>query len=128
MNDALNITPLKNALDRLQQSLSYPEDQPLVLDASIQRFEFCIELTWKTLKKALAQEGIEANTPRECVQQAFAAHWIDDEVQWLLMLKDRNLTSHTYKEALAQEIFQRLPHHLTAMQALLLHLERHQAV
>ena len=123
MNDTLNITPLKNALKRLQQSLSYPEDQPLVLDASIQRFEFCIELTWKTLKKALVQEGITANTPRECIQQAFAAYWIDDEVQWLMMLKDRNLTSHTYKEALAQEIFQRLPHHLVAMQALLQHLE-----
>ena len=114
----LNLVALGNALNRLAESLSYDASQPLVVDASIQRFEFCIELTWKTLKKALAAEGIEANTPRECMSQAYAAHWLADETAWLSMLKDRNLTSHTYKEALAVEIYSRLPGHLAAMQSL----------
>lgn len=115
MNAQLNINALANALTRLNESLQFDLSQPLVVDACIQRFEFCIELTWKTLKKCLAIEGIEANTPRECIQQAYSIHWINDESAWLSMLKDRNLTSHTYKEDLALEIYHRLPLHYQAM-------------
>lgn len=115
---SLSLNAMGQALQRLAESLAYDQSQPLVVDASIQRFEFCIELTWKTMKKALAQEGLEANTPRECMQQAYAAKWLDDENAWLSMLKDRNLTSHTYKEELALEIYRRLPGHLAAMQTL----------
>lgn len=115
MNAQLNINALENALTRLNESLQFDLSQPLVVDACIQRFEFCIELTWKTLKKCLAIEGIEANTPRECIQQAYSIHWINDESAWLSMLKDRNLTSRTYKEDLALEIYHRLPLHYQAM-------------
>lgn len=31
-----------------------------------------------------------------------------DESDWLNMLKDRNLTSHTYQEKLSKEIFERI--------------------
>ncbi len=113
-----NLEQLSHALERFRESLNYSPDQPLVIDASIQRFEFCVELTWKTLKKALASEGVEANTPRECLQQAYVAHWLEDETLWLSMLKDRNLTSRTYKETLALEIFSHLPNYLAAMTAL----------
>ncbi|MCW7554546.1 nucleotidyltransferase substrate binding protein [Endozoicomonas gorgoniicola] len=122
MSVDLKLDALGKALQRFHESLQYDESQPLVVDASIQRFEFCIELSWKTLKACLAQEGITANTPRESMQQAFAAHWFDDEKAWLSMLKDRNLTSHTYKEDLALEIYRRLPSHYQAMQALHTHL------
>ena len=115
MNVQLNINALENTLTRLNESLQFDLSQPLVVDACIQRFEFCIELTWKTLKKSLSIEGIEANTPRECIQQAYSIHWINDESAWLSMLKDRNLTSHTYKEDLALEIYHRLPLHYRAM-------------
>ncbi len=64
MNAQLNINALEKALTRLNESLQFDLSQPLVVDACIQRFEFCIELTWKTLKRCLAIEGIEANTPR----------------------------------------------------------------
>ncbi len=120
MNAQLNIDALGKALTRLDEPLSFDLSQPLVVDACIQRFEFCIELTWKTLKKCLAIEGIEANTPRESVQLAYGVHWINDETAWLSMLKDRNLTSHTYKEDLALEIYHRLPNHFEAMHSLYL--------
>lgn len=118
MNVEINVKALGNALERLKESLAFDLSQPLVVDACIQRFEFCIELTWKTLKKCLAIEGIEANTPRECIQQAYAIHWLNDETAWLSMLKDRNLTLHTYKEDLALEIYHRLPAHFSALMAL----------
>ena len=118
MSVDLKLDAFGKVLQRFQESLQYDESQPLVVDASIQRFEFCIELSWKTLKAALAQEGISANTPRECLQQAYAAHWFDDEAAWLSMLKDRNLTSHAYREDLALAIYRRLPGHYQAMQTL----------
>ena len=122
MSAELNLDALGKALQRFHESLQYDKDQPLVVDASIQRFEFCIDLSWKTLQACLAQEGMSASTPRECMQQAFSAHWFDDEKAWLSMLKDRNLTAHTYKEDLAFEIYRRLPGHYQAMQALYTHL------
>ena len=124
MNVELNVNALGKALQRFDESLAFDLSQPLVVDACIQRFEFCIELTWKTLKKCLASEGIEANTLRECIQQAYTIHWLNDETAWLSMLKDRNLTSHTYKEDLALEIYHRLPTHYSALIALYQFLNR----
>jgi nucleotidyltransferase substrate binding protein, HI0074 family len=111
MNEQINIHSLGNALARFDESLRFELSQPLVVDASIQRFEFCVELTWKTLKECLAAEGIEANTPRECIQQAYRIHWINDEGTWLSVLHDRSMTTYTYKEELALEIYRRLPLH-----------------
>ncbi len=82
MNVEINVKALEKALKRLEESLAFDLTQPLVVDACIQRFEFSIELTWKTLKKCLAIEGIEANTPRECIQQAYAIHWLNDETAY----------------------------------------------
>jgi nucleotidyltransferase substrate binding protein (TIGR01987 family) len=42
------------------------------------------------------------------LQQAYVNQLILDEKLWLDMLKDRNLTSHTYNQKLALEIYQRI--------------------
>ena len=60
------------------------------------------------MRRALALEGIEAGTPRETLKHADAAGWIDDEARWLQMLRDRNLTSRLYNEAMAREVFGRI--------------------
>ena len=95
---------LRHAVDRLREALAQPEENPLVVDGTIQRFEFTIELFWKAIKRLLAYEGIETNTPRETVQQAYQAGWLEDETAWLEMLRARNQTSHAYNEALARRI------------------------
>jgi len=63
-----------------------------------------IELAWKTLKDYLNYLGYKVQAPREVVKQAFAIAIIEDGELWLKMLDDRNLTSHVYDEARAQEI------------------------
>jgi nucleotidyltransferase substrate binding protein (TIGR01987 family) len=93
------------ALERLREALQEPETNPLAVDGTIQRFEFVIELFWKTLKRLLAAEGIQTDTPREAIQQAFQVNWLKDETAWLQMLKDRNETSHIYNEAAARRIY-----------------------
>jgi nucleotidyltransferase substrate binding protein (TIGR01987 family) len=96
---------LGNALERLKEALAQPEENSLHVDGTIQRFEFVIELYWKTFKRLLAFEGIETNTPREALQGAYQARWIDNDQAWLQMLKDRNETSHVYDEGTAQRIY-----------------------
>lgn len=100
---------LGDALNRLEEALEIPLDKHrIVIDASIQRFEFTFELFWKTLKKILRTEGIEATTPRETLQTAYQLKWIHHEKNWLNMLNDRNETSHIYDEAMATKIYQNI--------------------
>lgn len=91
------------ALKRLGEALKEPRG-PLFVDAVIQRFEFTFELAWKSTKVALKQQGIEANSPREVIKQAFKVGIIENGDGWLGMLDDRNLSSHVYDEDQAQKI------------------------
>ena len=106
---------LARSLDRLGEALTVPEDMPLAIDGTIQRFEFTFELFWKAVRRLLARQGIEANSPKAVLQQAYRLGWLNDEERWLDLLKDRNLTSHTYQEPLALEIYHRIPLHHAAM-------------
>ena len=72
--------------------------------AVIQSYEMDIELAWKTLKDYLNYLGYKLQAPREVVKQAFAIEILEDGEIWLKMLEDRNLTSHIYDEAQAQEV------------------------
>lgn len=104
---------LGDALERLEEALKTPLDKHgIVIDATIQRFEFTFELFWKTLKKFLLKEGVEAKTPRETLQTAYQLEWINDESIWLTMLNDRNETSHIYDEAMAKRIYKNIAGYL----------------
>ncbi len=106
---------LEKALSRLKEALAEPIDNEIVIDGTIQRFEFCIELFWKTLKRLLLFEGIETKTPRETLKQAYQIGWLNDETAWLEMLKDRNLTSHIYDEVMAGEIYNHILQYTTKL-------------
>ena len=105
---------LGRSLDRLGGALRVGAEEPLAIDGTIQRFESTFELFWKSVRRLLASQGIEANSPRTVLQQAYRLGWLDDEQSWLKLLDDRNLTSHTCREALAQEIYSRVPAHHAA--------------
>lgn len=101
-----SLANLGKAMDRLREALEVPRTSPLVLEGTIQRFEFVIEIFWKALKRALEYEGIVVKTPRESLKQAFAAGWPHDETAWLDMLDSRNTTSHLYlHEDLIEEAY-----------------------
>jgi nucleotidyltransferase substrate binding protein (TIGR01987 family) len=74
-----SLNQLEKALSRLGQALNEPETNPLLVDATIQRFEFTIELFWKTFRHLLALEGKESFSPRECLKAAYQLGWIHDE-------------------------------------------------
>lgn len=93
-----------------------PADAPLALDGTIQRFESTFELFWKTVQRLLALEGITANTPRSCLREAYRAGWLADEARWLKLLESRNLTTHTYREELARQVYQDIREGLPELQ------------
>ena len=97
------------AVSRFDEALSRePGADPLALDASTQRFEFCFELCWKLLKRSLLFQGIDATSPRDVFKEAFRQGWLSEgDNFWAKMIEDRNLTSHTYNEERALEIYSR---------------------
>jgi nucleotidyltransferase substrate binding protein (TIGR01987 family) len=97
-------TELLNAISRLEEACAQPFSS-FIRDAVIQRFEFCWELAWKTLKLRLEQLGVEALNPRDTYREALNKGLIHDGNAWSEAHKKRNLTTHTYDEALAQQVY-----------------------
>ena len=95
-----------HAFMQLQAALRKDADvDDMYLDATIQRFEFCFELAWKLMKAVLEYEGIEANSPRSCIREGWKQGLISNAEAWLEMMEKRNLSSHTYDENVAREIY-----------------------
>ena len=101
------INSYEKALSKLGIALEAKKTE-LNRDAAIQRFEFSYELMWKSLKSVLKDSGVICNSPKACFKEAFNQGWIQDEPLWLDMLQNRNLTTHTYDEALAEKVYRRL--------------------
>lgn len=99
----------KSALERLKESLDLQVSSSVIMDGVIQRFEFTYELAWKVLKDYLEFKGIpETRSPRDTFKEGFKTGIITDGDAWIDMLQDRNLTSHTYNEKSATEIYTKI--------------------
>ncbi len=98
-----------DALTRLEESLAEDVSQSTTLiDGTIQRFEFTVELSWKLLRLMLLAEGIETNTPRETLKEAYRATWLSDGARWIDMLDDRIKIAHYYEEKVSTEIYSKI--------------------
>ena len=74
-------------------------------EGAVQRFEYTVELAWKTLKDFLEYNGVQLTsvTPKSVIKAAFAARLIPDGQLWIDVLEKRNLLSHTYDHSLLGE-------------------------
>lgn len=98
---SVSILEFEKALTSLEEVLSMPKTD-VTRDAAIQRFEFCVELSWKTSKKAM---GTGTSAPKQVIREMAQANLISDVELWLNAIDKRNITSHTYNESLAEEVF-----------------------
>lgn len=98
---SVNLEQLEKAAKALKEALDQPYSD-IVRDASIQRFEFCIELSWKVLKKVM---GTTSVAPKAVVREAAQQGLITDPELWLKFIDARNLTSRTYNEEIAKEVY-----------------------
>jgi nucleotidyltransferase substrate binding protein (TIGR01987 family) len=94
---------LQRAVDTARQRrLSELEEQGL-----IQAFEVTHELSWLLLKDFLLDQGVSGiSGSRDAVREAVVRELLSpgSEATWMAMIRSRNLTSHTYNPALAEEI------------------------
>ena len=100
----LALASFERALSRLHEVLAENETD-IVRDALIQRFEFTFETGWRAVYRWLRARGAAVNEEAFAVlPRGFANQLITDEAGWSELRRYRNLTSHTYQEALAIEV------------------------
>lgn len=114
------------AVEALKAALQIPSPSDLERDGAIQRFEFTYEAIWKAGQAYLeSQEGIQAPSPRG-VWRSLGQVGVLNEGEALLaleMAEDRNRTVHTYIEAVALQIFEKLPVYGGLLQALITRIQ-----
>lgn len=108
------------ALATLEALLEEPHEKAdtVVRDAAIQRFEYSFEAVWKAAQRYLrVAEGIEEGSPKAVIRASVRTGILGDEEgrAALSMVDDRNLTSHTYNESLADKIYRSIPAHARLM-------------
>ena len=108
---------LKRRADEVEKALKTLKEiskEPysvIVRDAAIQRFEYTFEAFWKFLRDYLRDiEGIKCNSPKSCFRDALSTGLISEKqtIACLEMTDDRNLTSYTYIEKLAEQIYKKV--------------------
>ena len=97
---------LASATERLKEALQENEND-IVIDGTLHRFEFTFELAWKTIKDYLEYSGIieGIGSPREIIKTAYANGIIEDGEEWIKMMLARNSLSHLYDEEKSREIY-----------------------
>lgn len=115
------LSDLEAALSNFRDSLTlepalFPQ---LVADTvksgQIQKFEFTIELLWKTVQAFLYEvDGVDVVTPKSVAKEFVEAGYCDDETYELFIrsINDRNQLSHIYRQEMAETIREYLPQYI----------------
>lgn len=118
------INQLSRAAERLGDALNQEKNE-FIRDSAIQRFEFTLDLAWKTIKAILeTDKGIVCTSPKECVREAYKQKIIEYDEFWLKMIDLRNEAAHIYSEKKSEEIYNVLPQALEKFHELLNALKR----
>jgi nucleotidyltransferase substrate binding protein (TIGR01987 family) len=112
-----------HGLSLLRQALQRGPDSPSPLEkeGAIRRFEYCLELAWKTALEYLQASGLRVApvTPRETLRQAAASRIVPDAQVWIDMFNHRNLLAHNYDGVVIGEVTYALAaHYFPAMEHL----------
>ena len=93
------------ALQELETFFQPPALNQREQQGLIKAFEYTFELAWNTLRDLLRSQG-DANLlgSRDTLREAFRLGLISDGDAWMLMIQDRNLTTHTYNRSTADAI------------------------
>ncbi len=97
---------LINATNRLKEALQQEENN-IIIDGTLHRYEFTFELAWKVLKDYLEYLGISSNigSPRDVIKESFAHNIIKNGDIWINMMLARNSLSHLYDEEASRQVY-----------------------
>ncbi len=116
----VTLVEFEKAVKSLKQALSLDKND-IVRDATIQRFEFSVELAWKSAKKVM---GTSTSAPKQVVREMGQNGIIEDVTYWLQAIDHRNLSVHTYNEVLAEQVYNFAKSFLAEFEKLLNKLEQ----
>jgi len=111
------LVQLNEAVTNFEDSLSLElsEFSEIAVDSiksgQVQKFEFCIELLWKSVKIYLFEiNGIDAKSPKMVIKEYFNLGLCSyNEYETIIeMLDDRNILSHIYKKEQFENIYSRI--------------------
>ena len=95
----------RRALEQLEDFFEPPTLNEREQQGLIKAFEYTFELAWNTLRDLLRSQGnADLLGSRDTLREAFRLGLVADGEAWMLMIQDRNLTSHTYNRGTAIEI------------------------
>jgi nucleotidyltransferase substrate binding protein (TIGR01987 family) len=82
----------------------------LEMQGMIQAFEFTHELSWNVMKDYLTDQdgGLSLGGSKDATRLAFSRGLISSGEVWMEMIKDRNLSSHTYDQKTVLGIVSRI--------------------
>ncbi len=87
----------EKAFSRLREAMEAEELNELERNGLVQRFEFTLELSWKTLKDFLEEKGFMFKpSPKDTVRLAQESGYIDYAQELIDGLALRNILSHDY--------------------------------
>jgi nucleotidyltransferase substrate binding protein (TIGR01987 family) len=120
----LALTTLENAIASFDKigalenhpsfaGIDYVELYRMSRDSMIQRFEFSVDLFWKYLKKYLDEMGkiVDVNAPVPVTKFACNAKIVNEQEaeRIIAMINARNITSHKYREEVAEDLSANIP-------------------
>ena len=86
-----------------------PVQQNLIRAGVVQNFEFTFELSWKFIQRWIRlnrfPEDAEPRSRKDLFRMAARYGLIKDPVPWFRYSEARNLTSNTYDESKAKEVY-----------------------
>jgi len=96
----------------------------LMRDGMIQRFEYCIDGFWKFFKLYLEVNlkiVVESPSPKTILKLSLDMQLINGEECIFLLdcVSDRNLTSHSYNEEVANELEKHIPFYFITMKSII---------
>jgi nucleotidyltransferase substrate binding protein (TIGR01987 family) len=96
-------------------------EQDTIKSGQVQKFEVCVELFWKMIKKFLYEiHGVESVSPKMAMKQLYRIQYANEKDYETLieMINDRNRLSHVYNKEQFNEIYSRIAEYLKLMQVI----------
>ena len=125
------VSGLGLVLERTETAESSEELDEVLLRAAksgvIKHFEFTYELNWRFIRRWLeanvSREIADGVTRQELFRLGAEYRLIDSVEDWMIFHRARNLTSLTYRQTAAEEVYAVGPAFLSHARTLLLNLE-----
>lgn len=137
----LDFSSLENAFISLEQTIEKLDNsqwfsqqdliiQDTLIAGAIQKFEFVYELAIKMMKRhikftASNDQDIDNADFREVLRTAAQIGLIENIEDWFDYRKMRNITSHTYDQSKARQVYQQIADFLLSCQYLILQLQKY---